>query len=282
MIAQRTLITGLQLGLLALAALFAATTVNGFVAGALRTRPALRLADAPMPPPVLTKRPLSFFAPINEKDIFNPPRPEAEAPSASPAPELKARLLGTAPGHGMDSFAIIEDVNTKKQDLYRIGDPLQGRKLARIEWDRVILQNGPREEILKIVEAGGGMPAAASTASASTGNGIQAASDTNFTIDRSEVDHAMENLNQLFTQVRAVPHFQDGKASGFRLFAIRRDSIFEKIGLKNGDIVSRINGNELTDPARAMAMIQEMRGENRITVELNRNREPTTLTYEIR
>ncbi len=281
MIAQRTLITGLQLGLLALVAFFAATTVNGFIGGALHTRPALRIAEAPATAPSLGKRPLSHYAPIADKDIFNPPRPETEAPVDSPVADLKARLLGTAPGHGMESYAIIEDQNTKKQDLYRIGDPLQGRKLARIEWDRVILKNGTREEVLKIVEATGAV-SATTAASAPSGSGIQAVGDTNFVIDRSEIDHAMENLNQLFTQVRAVPHFQDGKANGFRLFAIRRDSIFEKVGLKNGDIVSRINGNDLTDPARAMALIQELRGENRISVELNRNREPTTLTYEIR
>lgn len=281
MIAQRTLIRGLQLGLLALAALFAATTVNGFIAGALQTRPAFRLAEPPPPAPTTARHPLSYYAPITERDIFNPPRPEAEAPSASPVAELKARLLGTAPGHGMDSFAIIEDQSSKKQELYRIGDQLQGRKVARIEWDRVMLKNGPREEILKIIEASGTAPSAAAV-TATAGSGIQSLGDLSYVIDRSEVDRSMENLNQLFTQIRAVPHFQDGKASGFRLFAIRRDSIFEKIGLKNGDIVSRINGNELTDPARAMAMIQELRGENRITVELSRNREPTTMTYEIR
>ena len=92
----------------------------------------------------------------------------------------------------------------------------------------------------------------------------------------------MENMNQLFTQIRAVPHFQDGKASGFRLFAIKQDSVFEKIGLKNGDIVTRINGNELTDPARAMSLLQDLRNEGRITVDVNRNRQLTTLNYEIR
>ena len=190
--------------------------------------------------------------------------------------ELKAKLLGTAPGAGIDSYAIIEDDAQKTQQLYRIGDTLQERTLTKVDWDHVTFK-GPRgEEVLQLVEANNKAPAAPAA------GGIQQRSDTDYVIDRAEVDKQMENMNQLFTQVRAVPHFQDGKAAGFRLFAIRQDSVFEKIGLKNGDVITRVNGNELSDPARAMSLIQELRNEGRITVDVMRNRQPTTLSYEIR
>ncbi|MGH7818897.1 MAG: type II secretion system protein GspC [Candidatus Binatia bacterium] len=276
--AQRTLLTGGQLLLLGLGSLFAATTVNGIVAAALQPRPEVRLEDVEPEAPRVVKHPVAYYSPITERDIFNPPQPESDAPVA--VSDLKAKLLGTAPGEGTDSFAIIEDQNTKKQELYRIGDQIQGRTLHRVEWDHVVLRNADREEILKIAEAGGGVPGVAVASAAS--ETIQAISDNDYRIDRSEVDQAMQNLNQLFTQIRAVPHFQDGKASGFRLFAIRRNSIFEKIGLKNGDIVSSINGNELSDPARAMELFQQLKDEGRISVEVTRNRQPTTLSYEIR
>jgi len=182
----------------------------------------------------------------------------------------------------MDSFAIIEDDAQKTQELYRIGDTLQGRTLAKVEWDRVILK-GPRgDETLQLVEPSGKGASPAPAATASSSGGIEKRSDTDFVIDRAEVDKQMENMNQLFTQVRAVPHFQDGKAAGFRLFAIRQDSVFEKIGLKNGDVITRINGNDLSDPARAMSLIQELRNEGHITVDVTRNRQPSTLSYEIR
>ncbi len=280
MIAPRTLLLAGQLVLLALVALFSATTVNGFVAGALRTPPTLDLSSAPEADLRPVKRSLSSYAAITQRDIFNPPKaaePEA-APQASP---LNARLLGTAPGEGVESFAILEDGSNKTQQLYRVGDRLQNRTLAAVEWDRVILRNGSRDEVLKIVEPTGKAAPASASAPAGEG-GIQTRGENTFQIDRGEVDRAMENMNQLFTQVRAVPHFQDGKAAGFRLFAIRQDSIFEKIGLKNGDVISKINGNELTDPARAMGLIQELRSEGHISVELMRNRQPTTLSYDIR
>ncbi len=280
MIAPRTLLLAGQLVLLALVALFSATAVNGFVAGALRTPPTLDLSPAPEAESRPVERSLSSYAAITQRDIFNPPKavePEA-VPQASP---LNARLLGTAPGEGIDSFAILEDGANKIQQLYRVGDRFQNRTLASVEWDRVLLRNGSRDEVLKIVEPTGKAAPASAAAPAGEG-GIQARGENSFQIDRGEVDRAMENMNQLFTQVRAVPHFQDGKAAGFRLFAIRQDSIFEKIGLKNGDVISKINGNELTDPARAMGLLQELRSEGHVSVELMRNRQPTTLSYDIR
>jgi len=277
MISPRTLLATGQLVLLAVAAFLSASTVNAWIAGRFRVHPTLSDAPAPVAAAPATKHPLAYYAPITDRDVFNPPRaaqPAGEAPSA-----LNAKLLGTAPGAGMDSFAIIADEDAKTQKLYRVGDTLQGRTLARVEWSRVVLKSAQGEEVLQIVEPTGRPGAAPPPAAA---GGIEKRTDTDFVIDRTEVDKAMENMNQLFTQVRAVPHFQDGKAAGFRLFAIHQDSVFEKIGLKNGDIVSRINGNDLTDPARAMSLIQELRSEGKISVELTRNRQPTTMTYEIR
>src|SRR5207237_8441219 len=86
-------------------------------------------------------------------------------------------------------------------------------------------------------------PAPAAVAAQSGNPHIQQVGDNQYNVDRSEVDSALENMNQLFTQIRAVPHFDGGKSTGFRLFAIRQNSIFDQLGLKNGDIIQRINGN---------------------------------------
>jgi general secretion pathway protein C len=280
MISPRTLLTTSQLALLGLAAFLSASTVNAWIAGRFRSHPTLTATEPPAEA-APAKRLLAYYAPITAKDIFNPPRATEPDAQAQTLP-LNAKLLGTAPGAGIDSFAIIQDEANKTQQLYRVGDKVQNRTLTGVEWDRVVLKSGQGEEILKIVEPvgkpGGAPPAAPAVGSDS----VQQRGENDFVIDRAEVDRAMENMNQLFTQIRAVPHFQDGKAAGFRLFAIKQDSIFEKIGLKNGDIVSRINGNELTDPARAMTLLQDLRSEGRITVDVNRNRQSTTLNYEIR
>src|SRR6059036_2409111 len=125
MISPRTLLTTSQLALLGLAAFLSASTVNAWIAGRFHSHPTLTAAEPPTEAPT-SKRPLAYYAPIMARDVFNPPRAtEPDAP-AQAAP-LNAKLLGTAPGAGIDSFAIIQDETNKSQQLYRVGDKLQNR-----------------------------------------------------------------------------------------------------------------------------------------------------------
>jgi general secretion pathway protein C len=123
--------------------------------------------------------------------------------------------------------------------------------------------------------------AAVPAARAATGSGIQQLAENEYSVARSEVDSALENMSQLFTQIRAVPHFEGGQSVGFRLFAIRRGSLFDRIGLKNGDIIRSINGNPMNDPGKAMALLQQLRDDNNLDVDITRNQQPQKLTYTI-
>ena len=101
-------------------------------------------------------------------------------------------------------------------------------------------------------------------------------------IDESEVEKALANINQLITQIRVVPNFQDGKANGFKVFAIKPKSIFSKIGLKNGDVIQRVNDTDITSPDKAFSAFQELKNEKSLNVEILRRGSSKSLQYEIR
>ena len=71
-----------------------------------------------------------------------------------------------------------------------------------------------------------------------------------FVVPRSDVESSLSNMMPLLTQMRALPDPQD---KGFKLSEIQPDSIFQQMGLKNGDVVSAINGQPLTDPSPGAA-----------------------------
>ncbi|WP_028583025.1 type II secretion system protein N [Desulfogranum mediterraneum] len=79
---------------------------------------------------------------------------------------LKLVLLGTVAGDENDARAIIIDQKEKRQDIFRIGDALQGATIQRIIRGKVILQVNGKTEVLTIKDReGGGAPSRAAAAS---------------------------------------------------------------------------------------------------------------------
>jgi len=106
-------------------------------------------------------------------------------------------------------------------------------------------------------------------------------SEGKFVIDQSEINDALENIDKLYTQIRAVPFFKDGKVQGMKVFAVRPGSIFSKLGLKRGDVLQRINGVEL-DVKRGFEIFSQLRDQKSFTLDLQRGSGNKTLEYEIR
>jgi len=282
-----------RLLLLGLAALFVATAISSVVRGRLSRADLQRVGSTSSAVSETSIDPLSAYLPIARRNLF------AAVPAggvtatgvttaAGPAGEL--RLLGTG-GSADSRFAIVESTKDRKQFLVGMGEALDGAEVADIGWRRIVLRRGATEEVLTVpadVGLRGGQPSprpgapVAAAAAPANGGVVRKIGDDRFLIGRAEVDHQLEQLSDLFTQMRAVPNMKDGRTEGFRIFAIRRGSLFEQLGLLNNDVVQRINGVELTDPTRAMGLFEELKGETRLSVDVLRGGEPRSLSYEIR
>ncbi len=86
----------------------------------------------------------------------------------------------------------------------------------------------------------------------------------------------------LATSARFVPSIKDGKPNGFKLYAIRPNSIFGKMGLQNGDTLKSINGNDMTTPDAALALYSKLRNASHLSVQVERRGETVPLDYTIR
>lgn len=279
-----------RLLLLGLAALFVATAISSVVRGRLSRSGMERGSAASAPTSEATTDPLSAYLPIARRDLFAAVRADDPGPrrattaSAGPA---DLQLLGTG-GTGAQRFGVVEDKKAKEQKLVRLGDELDGAEVVEISWRKLVLRRGAKDEILTVPPDLGVSASPrkttrrTTTKSAAADSKVRKIGDDRFLIGRDEVNHQLENLSSLFTQMRAVPSMKDGNTQGFRVFAIRRGSLFQQLGLRNNDVVQRINGMELTDPTRAMGLFEELKGETRLSVDVLRGGEPRTLSYEIR
>lgn len=196
----------------------------------------------------------------------------AQTPVKAP-PKTDLALIGTfLGGDKSDHYAIIEDTKKKNQDVFGLDEVIfDDAKLVSITSDSVVVDRNGEKQTLTIDDT------------APTGGGGSSSGQVDeFSIDASELDQALENLPLLLTQARAVPYFKDGKSIGLRLFAIKAGSLFEKIGLRNGDILKTINGNSLADITQAVKQFEELKKERSISVLVERNREEREFRYQIR
>jgi general secretion pathway protein C len=101
-------------------------------------------------------------------------------------------------------------------------------------------------------------------------------------ISRAKVDSTLADLNNIIQQARMVPNMNNGQVDGFRVFAIAPGSIFQELGLQNGDVISRINGTEVNSVEKAIPMLQLLRTEPSVSIDLVRGGSKKTLNLEIR
>ncbi len=297
---MKRLFVPLYLLLIAAGAYIVADTINLLIGSRLEA--SIEIPRAPIPkgvPRVLEASP-DDLSKIIEGNIFNSKARGSKsvemAPSEGalslPRVPLAVLLVGTVVGP--PSFAVLEDPKSHEQTLYRAGESVGAEaRIVSILRNEIVVERGergPQEKIVVNLFPGQGeSPGASATpgaAPASTpsgvGSGIRQVTSDKWMVDRREIEAVVENMPQFLTKARLIPNFTDGKPDGFRIFAIDPGSVYSKIGLVNGDILQRINGVEIKDPANFARVFQQLKDEREITIDLVRNSKRETFTYEIR
>lgn len=256
----------LQLALLTLAAYLAAGLVYDFflpVTGDLfvAERPELRDQEKPLHPAGPASSPKNYQT-IADKNLFQVltrnPKPGAPAlpKETDAAPLEKTRLeldlWGTVTATSDDiSYAVIEDRKKREQSLFQVGDRVAGAVIKKIDRNRIILHVNGQDQVLEVdfTRTASVQPGPAPTLpEPETGT-----TETGFSQEPST-----PGLPSLMKQARIRPFFSDGKPDGLLLYGIRNDSVFQQIGLKNGDIVKSINGSDTLSAQDAVTLYQSL------------------------
>jgi general secretion pathway protein C len=283
------------------AAILVTRTANAFIESSLIPLPAAKsAAKAPARVDPIAQLSLDKLAKVTGLPV---PKPEplikepVDQPidlNATPVRSaMRVKLLGTLVNEGNLewSLASIQDIVTLRGTTYMLHDRIQGAEIIVIERARVIIINNNRREFIDSTPGdGSGVPPPvvakpindATPPSVALGAGVKQLSDNDYEIPRAEIDKTLSNLNDVAMQARIVPAFKDGQAQGFKLFSIRPDSIYTKIGIQNGDVIKRINGFDLNSPEKALEIYSKLKESSRIDIEVERNGAPVKKTYNVR
>lgn len=76
-----------------------------------------------------------------------------------------------------------------------------------------------------------------------------------------------------------VPAFRHGRAVGLKLFSIRPDSLYAKLGLRNGDVLREVNRLTLDSPDRALETYSRLKSTPYLEVLVERGDSMVLLAY---
>ncbi|MFA9462046.1 type II secretion system protein GspC [Thiohalorhabdus methylotrophus] len=224
--------------------------------------------------------------PESVRSLFGTP-PEAQAQAGRPVREtrLDLTLKGILANQreGGRQLAIIAS-GKEEEKVYRVGDAVPGgAEIVRIESRRVILRrNGVTEALTLEVKELEGQRTGLASSSQGGGNGVRKVGQNRRVVSQSALRSNLKNLPSLLRQAKAVPHSLNGHRAGFRIVNIQPGSIYEELGLREGDVVQSVNGKDIRTPGQALNAYRELKSAEEFKVRLKRNGQDRTLTYSVR
>ena len=105
-------------------------------------------------------------------------------------------------------------------------------------------------------------------------------SENTFHFERVWVDEQLEDFGQLLNDARVIPTKKDGK-SFFMFQYIKKESIYEQLGLKPKDIILEINGVVVDTVDKALKLLEVLQSEREIVLMVEREGNPVNFHYYI-
>lgn len=192
----------------------------------------------------------------------------------------KVKLMGTVVTEGVVSLAVVEDLPTKRQTLYHLFENIPGiGTIVEIRTDAILLQQGNIRELL---EMNPGQPAPAGSTKTTAAASQASAHALKRVVDQRDVAQSMADLPKLLSEARVGPIYANGKVDGWKIDGLTQKGFYDRIGLKTGDVLQRVNGVEIRDPGMMLNLFQQLKDERAVSLDLVRDGKKTTMLFEIR
>jgi len=237
------------------------------------------------------KMPLATYNPIVDRNLFDTKATLEAAPKtvdveALEQTSLQLKLWGTVTGPPEEAYAVIEEGGKRDQNLFRVGDTIQNATVKLILREKIILNVEGKDEILEIEKAVGKGSAPARTLAGrripARSAGQMPVSVQKITLRRNQIDSAIQDVSQLMNQVNIRPHFYQGQPDGMMLSRIKPNSIFMRMGLRNGDVITGVNGRDIATVDDALGFYENLKTADNVNLSIKRGGRQRSIEYSIK
>ena len=153
--------------------------------------------------------------------------------------------------------------------------------------EKVVLKVGENDEVLameKIIARGGSRRGSQRNVGSSRTSRKKlpvSRAPRKIKLQSSQIEKAMANLGELMEQATLRPHIEDGQAAGISITGIKPNAIFRKMRLRNGDIITGVNGNNIASVEDAISVVEQLTSGSDIQLQIKRRGRAQSLDYSI-
>ena len=173
----------------------------------------------------------------------------------------------------------------------------EGASLIAVYRERAVLLKGGRYECLqlgqKAARAGRGhkpsrggrsgrSKGSKASASKNIKDGIVKTGENRHRVDKAMLDEQLADLGKLSRQARVVPHYKNGKQMGFKVARVKSNSLYYHLGLRRGDVLMGVNGEELNSPNKALKLLEQLENARDLNINVERRGKKMDWEFNIR
>lgn len=280
-----------RLVVLALCAYLAANAVSIYIRGKIASAPVINLAAAAASDSAYTS--INTYDVILQRSLFNSAGVDPAAgfsKNESSGPEIGAedfQLLGVIAGIPELSYAVINTRHNGETGVFRVGEKVaEVAEVLDIRSREVELMHNGARKVISLPDLGEGLDLGGDRWNRGDGDavadGIKKLGDGDFVISSDVIEAAFTDMASMLRGARIMPNIKNGNIDGFKVYRIKADSLYKKIGLENGDILHRINSVEIKGPEDGLKLFQELRTAKNISIDLTRKGSRQSLNYTVK
>ena len=194
------------------------------------------------------------------------------------------------------SLAAVEEEG--KDRLVRAGVMVGDHELVAIRRGWIVLAEGTKFECVEIGGAKKRRPNRYGSSSSSSNSsrskssskskknkykeGIKKTGKNAYDIDKNSLNEWLDDIGTLSRQARVIPHYRGGKPQGFKIVGVRPGSLYTNLGIRSGDILKSVNGEEVTSPTKALELYEKLKTSDSVTLDIERRGRKATYEYNIK
>ncbi len=206
------------------------------------------------PPQPQASRAFEDYAAIVEKGVYPGASKkltkidllDASGSGAAPSELAGVKLIGTYAGK--NGYAVFVKEGAEPEEVFKVGDSVfGGGVLSTVSAGKAVISAGGTDVtftvfVEDIPDAISSMGREEPVPGPGGGAYSRQVSEGAWVLDQKAVENAVGDMSKVLSDARLTPKVTKGAVEGFLVTEIKPRGIFDAIGLKNGDVLTRING----------------------------------------